>query len=243
MGTHDTSSRFTPSAEEFAVLTQVIRDVARYGRLSADDAQDFGQTVHVKLLERNYRLFTTFSGACSLRTFLTVTIRRMLLDWRRTRYGKWRVSMGARRLGPTAIALETLMSRDGHTLDAAIEVLRARPDAPTEQALRELADQLPRRHQRRREVAAETLDLHAGLDFDDPIERSEHDRVERSRRRWVASALRKLPASDRLLLDLRYRQQQQVPAIARRLQLEPKAVYRRCDKLLRSVRQSLEATD
>lgn len=45
--------RITPA--ELGLLTQVVRDISRARRLSSDDAADFAQTVHVKLLERKYK--------------------------------------------------------------------------------------------------------------------------------------------------------------------------------------------
>jgi len=230
-----------PSPEEFSVLSQVIRDVARRGRLSADDAQDFAQTVHLRLLERRYDVFLRFSGLSSLRTFLTVVVRRMLLDWRRTQYGTWRASQAARRLGPAAIALDTLISRDGYTVDEAIETLRTRaiPDTPSQ--LRRLAVALPT-HQPRRPVGVDAIDSFMSMGFEDPIQQLDSAREAMAVKRRLATALKQLAADDRRLLDLRYRQAQRVPAIARRLRTDCKGMYRRCDKVLRSLRNALDAT-
>src|SRR5262245_39543245 len=188
----DYSSSPTLSPEEFSVLVQVIRDVARYGRLSADDAQDFAQTVHLKMLERRYHAFTQFSGRSSLRTFLTVIVQRMLLDWRRSRTGKWRLSTAARRLGPVAMALDTLLSRDGHSLETAVAILRTRPDAPASAEIRGLAEQLPVRY-RRQMVDVQALDTVANVHFDDPVERSERERASHRQRRRLVDAIKRLP--------------------------------------------------
>lgn len=237
----DDSSRPTLSPEEFSVLVQVTRDVARYGRLSADDAQDFAQTVHLKMLERSYSAFRQFSGRSSLRTFLTVIVQRMLLDWRRARNGKWRVSAAARRLGTVATALDTMLSRDGHSLETAVAILQSRPDAPGPSEIRRLAEQLPVRH-RRQMVDVQTLDTVANVHFDDPVERSERERASSRQRRRLVDAIKHLAPEDRRLLNMRYRQERRVPSIARELHMDPKVIYRSCDKVLRSLRHTLEAS-
>src|SRR5688572_5317923 len=235
----DSSVRATPSASDFDLLAEVIRRVAWRGRLSADDAQDFSQTVHLKLLERGYDVFHRFSGGSSLRTFLTVIIRRMLVDWQRSQYGKWRPSVAARRLGSAAVALETLLSRDGHTLDEAIEILRSRADATLPSEFRRIAEHLPARRARRA-VPVEDLDQVACGHFDDPLEQVDRDRAARTMRRRLSAALKQLPREDRLLLGLRYCLGQRVSAIADVLQTDCQRLYRRCDKVLRSLRDSLD---
>jgi len=89
----------SPSPEDLTLLSEVLRDVSRR-RLSPDEAQDFVQSAHLKLLERQYDVFGRFTGGSSLRTYLTVVVIRLLLDWRNSTYGKWRPSAAAVRLGP-----------------------------------------------------------------------------------------------------------------------------------------------
>jgi len=86
---------YEPTPEELSLLDTVIRAVARARRLACGDFQDFAQTVHLKLLERRYDAFSRFRGDSSLRTYLTVVVTRILLDWRNARYGKWRPSAAA----------------------------------------------------------------------------------------------------------------------------------------------------
>jgi len=69
-----------PTPEQLATLDSVIRQVARAGRLQPHDADDFSQSVHVRLIERQYDVFDRFDGRSSLRTYLTVVVRRLLLD-------------------------------------------------------------------------------------------------------------------------------------------------------------------
>ena len=117
-------------------------------RLAPGDHQDFAQSVHLKLVQGNYGVFAKFRGDSSLRTYLSVVVSRALLDWRNARYGKWRPSAAAARLGPEAVALERSMSRDGRTLDEAIEIVHQSSGQECER-LRALIEQLPNRITRR----------------------------------------------------------------------------------------------
>ena len=76
--------------------------------------------------------------------FLTTVVTRLSLDRRVKAWGKWRPSVEAKRLGPPAIALERLTTREQLPLDQAIETLLARGESTSEAALRSMAGQLPR---------------------------------------------------------------------------------------------------
>ena len=65
-----------------------------------------------------------FEGRSSLTTYITVVVQRLFLDRRNRLWGKWRPSAEARRLGPTAVLLERLVSRDGWSAEQALETLR-----------------------------------------------------------------------------------------------------------------------
>src|SRR5688572_6935429 len=66
------------SAEQIALIAQVSNEVARHVRLSPDDALDFGQIVQLKMIERDYAPLRRFEERSSLKTYLTVVIRRLL---------------------------------------------------------------------------------------------------------------------------------------------------------------------
>ena len=235
-----TGTSTAPSPEQLALLAQTIRDVARTRRLSREDAEDFGQTVHVRFLERGYDILERFEGRSSLRTYLTVVVTRMLLDWRNSLYGKWRPSRAAEALGEHAIDLERLLSRDGYTLAEAVEILRMKKGAPAPAALRQLAGRLPTRP-RRRTVSDETLREVAGPGFEDPIEAKERDRATRRLHAALAAALRQLPSEERWLIQARYVQDCTVRAAAQALHTDPKGLYRRYGRVLRSLRDVLDA--
>lgn len=228
--------------DELDLVSRIIREVSRRARLSPDDALDFGQSVQLRLIEQQYKPIRQFSGRSSLRTYLTVVIRRMLLDWRRTQSGKWRSSAAARRLGPTAVALERLIYQGGHTLAEAIQILQARPGAPEKAEFERVAHQIPVRWTFRT-VSIEDVHFTGATSFEDPVERAEEYEASVALRQRLSAALEALPATDRALLDLRYRQMLRVPAIAAALNADDKTLYRRCEKALRTLRSALQAHD
>jgi RNA polymerase sigma factor (sigma-70 family) len=229
-----------PTPEQLDILNDVIRHVARTGRLQPQDVEDFSQSVHVKLLERNYDVFARFDGRSSLRTFLTVVIRRLLLDWRNAAQGKWRSSAAATRLGAMAVALERLIYRDAFQASEAIQLLRSRGCMESTAELQELWNKLPRRASRRTISDERLVDVSATA-FEDPVDAERRRRARRRVAMMLARVIRELPQEDQWLLQARYQRTQSIQAVAGALQVDPKALYRRFDRVLRSLRRSLES--
>ena len=227
-----------PSLEQLELLGQVIRAVARTHRLTPDDAQDFGQSVHLKLLERNYDVFARYAGGSTLRTFLTVVVNRLLIDWQRARFGKWRRSARAAQLGPYAMALDRLIFRDGYSPEQAVRVVRGMKESPEESALMKIVEQLPA-HPVRRVVPDDDLDNLPGAAFEDPVEIELRAAEAQRIRSLLHEALRELPPQDRWLLTARYQKQQKVCAMAATLGVDAAQLYRRCDRALRRLRAAL----
>ena len=235
-----TDDRFTPSAAELALLTRVIRQLARGHRLSPEDAEDFSQTVHLKLLERNYDVFQRFAGRSSLKTYLTVVVLRLLLDWRNSSFGKWRPTTAAIRLGDDAVRLERMIVRDRFSTTEAIETLLVQNGPNAAPALRDLAATLPLRP-RRHLVSDEGLQNLAKSDFEDPIAAREQGETDRRIRAALGSALRQLSATDRQLILLRFCRACSMKAAGELLRTEPTLLYRRLYRALRTLRRKLEA--
>jgi RNA polymerase sigma factor (sigma-70 family) len=229
-----------PTEDDFAVLAQVIRGVTRSRRLSAADAQDFAQSVHLRLLERDYEVFRQFSARCSIRTYLNVVVTRLLLDWLNSRYGKWRPSALALRLGEPAVSIERLTDRDGHSPAEAIELLATRHGGWSLDELRRVAALLPRRVHRHF-VSAEVIDWKGGVPFDDPVANAETTRAKAQIARALTRALRQLPTEERRLVVQRFARRRSVQALAAEMQMDPRLLYRRFDKTLRTLRRSLTA--
>src|SRR5262245_47537572 len=225
-----------PSAADLTILAGVIRDVSRLHRLSDSDAQDFAQSVHLRLIERQYDVFARFDGRSSMRSYLTVVVTRLLLDWRNAMYGKWRPCAAARRLGPAAIELDRLINRDGYSADEAAELVQR--DSPPGARMQEIADRLPRRP-RRRFVDDGLLKTAAVEMFMDPIEAHEADVAAQRSTAALARACRELPPYERRMIALRYHRAMSVQQIGRLLHVNPKLLYRRFDRMMRRLRAAL----
>lgn len=230
---------FEPPAEQLTLISQVSAAVARRGHLAADDVLDFSQHVQLKFLESRYEMLRRFDGRSTLKTYLTVVIGRLLLDWRRRESGRWRPSADATRLGPHATSLERMISRDSYSASEAVELLATQPDAPARSELWDLVTRLPARVVRRRgEILLEDA---AVTPFTDALEAAEKQQARQRTWRAVVRAIQQLPAADRRLLDLRYRQGLRMPAIGRTLGEPPKRLYGRCSQILQRLRGSVEA--
>jgi RNA polymerase sigma factor (sigma-70 family) len=225
---------------DFTLLCEVIALVARSGGLTPDQAEDFTQSVQLRLLERNYAPLKAFGGRCSFRTFLTVVVRRLLLDWRNQQLGKWRPSACAQRLGPVAVRLDRLMSRDGHGVEDAVSLLADLPAFPKPDALREIALQLPQRTRVRLTVPEKWDDVGVAA-FVDPVEAEQAALARHCRLRALRRACRRLPVEDRRLLFLRFQRGMTVRQIATVLETDDKPLYRRLARLLSSLRRTLIA--
>jgi RNA polymerase sigma factor (sigma-70 family) len=232
--------RFEPAPDQISLITQVSTAVARRGRLSPDDVLDFSQHVHVKFAETRYEALRRFDGRSTLRTYLAVVIGRLLLDWRRRESGRWRASAEAERLGPHAVALERFIARDGYSSSEAVELVSASTGAPSRTELWRLVAVLPRRPNRRR--VDTPLEDAAVLPFSDAVAALEDEEARKRVWRAVVTAVRQLPPTDRHLLDLRFRQGRRMPEIARILGEQPKRLYSRCSKVLRTLRDAVAAS-
>jgi RNA polymerase sigma factor for flagellar operon FliA len=228
--------------DHLGVVEQLVRFVARRQRLTPEEAEELSSTISLKLVENDYQIFRQFEGRSSLKTYLAAVIHRAALDARIARWGKWRPSAQARRLGPVATLLDRLLGRDGMPLDDAISLLRSQGIEESPDHLRAIAAQLPIRT-RRRLVGEDGLDqlpdpTPAAQMVEPAIEiASEAEKVEEA----LAAALAGLPDVDRLILKMRFQNELPVLRIAQLLAIEPKAMYRRIDKVMKILRTELEA--
>ena len=228
----------TPSQSDLCVLESVITTVTRSRRMRREDAEDFRQTVHLRLAERRDDVFRRFDGRSSLRTYLFVVVHRMLLDWRNHALGRWRPSAAALRLGPVAATFERLTHRDGYSREEAIAQLCSADRTLSEWEVQRLAGMLPVRPVRR-VPAGGFPELTQAVDFADPFE--EHQRNLQAARQRIAlgRALAALAREDRRLIWLRYRRRLTVRAIAVRIGTDPRRLYRRLEQILLALRRRL----
>jgi RNA polymerase sigma factor (sigma-70 family) len=221
----------------------VVRTIARRHRLSADEADELASSVRLKLVENNYEVLRKFEGRSQLRTYLIAVVQRMFLDERNARWGKWRPSAQACRLGPVAVLLDQLTTRDNLTFDEAVQAIAARfGDAVSRAQLEEMHVQLPARI-RRRFVGEDALEAMpaAGRDGEALVEAADRERSGDLIERALSAVLEQLDAEDKLILRLRFCQNMNLARIAELLAQAPKPFYRRVENLMRVLREALQS--
>jgi RNA polymerase sigma factor (sigma-70 family) len=172
-----------------------------------------------------------------------VVLGMLFREYRVSRWGRWRPSAAARRLGPVAVRLETLVYRDGCTRAQAMEILCTSGEARMDDAeLGRMFAQLPARTRARPVPAGDTeLDALPGESGAD--ERVAQDEAGRLRERLEAALEReieRLPPDDRQVLRLRFWHGLSVADTARALAIEQKPLYRRIERALGELRKGLE---
>jgi len=222
-------------------IEEVLRRVGLRRCLSGDEGEDFTSWARLRLLENDCAILRKFKARSSFRTYLVTVVQNLFRDYRIAKWGKFRPSAQANRLGTTAVRLEILLYRDGIPFDEAAELLRR--NHGVEESVGELAGlagDLPVRIPNRA-VGEEVLET-----VGDPGE--VEDRVRDQERTELAAkvtealdeALETLTPEDRLILRMRFQDGLTVAAISRTLGLEQKPLYRRIGGRLREVRRALE---
>ncbi len=234
----------TPESQFLAnlpLIERLIEYTCRRAHCPAQEAEEFAAWAKLRFVSDDYGILRKFEGKSALSTYLSVVLQRLFLDFRVERWGKWRPSAEAKRMGPLAVRVEQMLSRDGLGLDETVRMLTVgRPDAPARAEIERVAERLPQRAPRRFESEA-VLEEHASRE---PLPDALLENAER-RALWqsAAAALEEvaagLPAEDRLLLRMRFWQGLSVADIAGLLKLDAKPLYRRYERLLRDLRQKL----
>jgi RNA polymerase sigma factor (sigma-70 family) len=223
---------------QLPVIESVIGWVcARHG-LRGADAEDFASAVKTRFIEHDYDVLARFEGRSSLKTYLAVVVNRLYLDFQVRRFGKWRPSAEARRLGPVALRLERLLHRDGMSFDEACGVLKSDPQvAETRDELYALSLRVPPRPGRRGASAAE-----AAPEIVVPAtDRHERQALADHAFATIRGSFARLPARDRLFLRLHFESGFTVAEAARALGEDQKALYRKREALLKGLRADLSA--
>jgi len=220
-------------------IEAIVAHTCRRTHFKPQDEEDFESYVKTKLIEGNYARLRQFKGESNIRTYLTVTIKRLLFDYRDHRWGKWRHSAEAQRLGDTALQLETLLVRDELTFSEAVHVLRDKGVDLPESELWNLRASLPPRMQRRF-VGEEVLQAEAsrGLRPDEQLEMQERAVKKRGIYVLLYECVAELSEEDRLLMKMWLRLK--VADIAKQCGMEQKPLYRRIEKIKLKLRQCLE---
>lgn len=222
------------------LIRQIVRTTGRRRHLSAPEREDFASFVHLRLIEDNYAILRKFQNRSTLWTYLAMVVERLSLDFCAEKWGRWRPSAMAERLGPAAVNLERLVTRDNHTVDEAIEILRTNHDVGlSDLDLRRIWEQLPARA-RTTSVGEEAA---AAVSGDDSSETRVEDAERRTRierlQRALQTALDDIPAQDRVLIALRFDQDLPMVAIAKMTGSSVPTLHRRLDKSVKQLRSAL----
>jgi RNA polymerase sigma factor (sigma-70 family) len=229
--------------DNLPAIEQAVQFIARRHHLSRDEADELSSSIKLKLIDRDYEVLRRYEGRSSLRTYLTAIAHRHFLDARTSVWGRWRPSARARQIGPEAILLDRLITRDGLTVIEAFEVMRTNHGVRlTSDEVQAMAGELPSRAGRRFLDDEKLSDLASTIPPPDSMLQdagalAEADRVEDA----LAAALGGLEDEDRLVLKLHFHDGHQVSTISRLLGLEQKPLYRRIERLKALLRRELEA--
>lgn len=200
------------------------------------------QETRVWLLDNDYAVIRKFEGRSELSTYLTTVITHFYSQWRVRKWGKWRPSAEAKRLGETAILLERLLSRDGYTWSEAVGMLTTGNSPYTVSELEAIYLRLPLRMPRPMEVAGDTIPdaAEAAGDAYEQLEEAERARALQQALLKVDDLIQQMDAEDRVILQMRYWDGRKVPDIARALHLDQKKLYKRLERLFLVLRRELE---
>ncbi len=146
----------------------------------------------------------------------------------------------ANRLGPVAVLLERLVTRDSHTVEEAMELVRTNHQVESSVAeLRRIWDQLPVRA-RTTEVGEEAAAaIGGGENSESIIEDADRRRAVARLERALAAAFAQIAAQDRVLIALRFDQDLSVVQIAKMTGSSVPTVHRRLDKSVKQLRLAL----
>jgi RNA polymerase sigma factor (sigma-70 family) len=226
--------------DNLELIERIVRTVGRRHHLSLVEQEDFAGHVNVRLLENDCAVLRKFRGKSTIWTYLAAVIERQLLDFIYERWGRWRPSAMADTIGPIAVLLERLVTRDGHTLDEAMEIIRTNHDVgKTHAELRAIWDQLPARG-KAIQVSEEAADeVRSEENAEDLVEDAERQRDLGRLERALGDALSDLPAQDRVIIALRFDRGLTVAEIAKLRQVSVPTVHRRLEKSLTQLKTAL----
>src|SRR3954463_13971714 len=109
--------------EQLGRIDRAAAFIARRNGLGDADASDFVAEVRAKFVQSDYEPLRRFRGDSAIGTYLSVVVAGIYRDYAAARWGRWRPSAAAQRIGPPAPRLERLVSRMGLSLAEAGEAL------------------------------------------------------------------------------------------------------------------------
>jgi RNA polymerase sigma factor for flagellar operon FliA len=226
------------------LIERTVERVCRRAQIPAPDAEDFGSSVKIALMENDYAILRTWEQRSSLATFLAVIVQRMLADETIRTVGRWHPSAEAGRLGEWAVLAERLILRHGRSLDEALPIVATVDPSITKARLAELVAQLPQRSRRPRavELGETTVELLPAAERADERVLSNEARLLAERTgETVRTAFRAFSLEERTLIWLRFVSAMSIADISRMMRLPQRPLYRRLEALLGRLRTALLA--
>jgi hypothetical protein len=167
----------------------------------------------------------------------------VLLERRNRLWGKWRPTADAKRQGPTGILLERLVTRDGWSIEQAVEMLRVNHGVTVDAALQAFCDRLSTRGPSRQMVSEEDAGQVAsqGPSADANVVRAEQGFLAKRVQSALDRAQQALEPLERLILKMRFEDRMAVVDIARALHVDQRRLYRTIERLLAAIGASMEA--
>lgn len=214
-------------------IQDLTRRIARQHHLGREEREDFSSFVLLRMLEGDCAILRKFRGTSSLRTYLTVVVQRLLMDFRVQERGKWRPSVAARRQGTLGCQLDLLVNREGLELEQALAIVQhSRTTASRDELLR-IASAVPRR----RRPQLQPLEDAPPIAVDGGVERCLLDRdiAALAKRTWAALArhFSKLPEEDRRILEMRFKDGLTVCQVAAAVGVPVRRLYPRLARCLK----------
>jgi RNA polymerase sigma factor (sigma-70 family) len=228
--------------EEHVVLVRRRLDrISRSSGLPHQEAEEFRSWALFKLVENDYRILARWEGRSSFATYLNVVLSNLLRDYRIHVWGKWRPTAAARREGEEAILLEQLWHRNRLPLNEAIDRMLSEHKVLLSRAeIERLAARLPQKTERRWVGEEELLKIAVDGRVEERVEDHERARLAARLREELVPRLRALPAEERLLLKLCFRDGFTIAAISPILGRPQKELYTMRERCLKKLRQALE---
>lgn len=225
------------------VIDDVTEKVCRRHHLGASECEEFKSDVRLHFIERNYEVLRQFEGRCALSTYVNVVVQRQFFDFRNRQWGRWRPSKDAVRLGPTAVLIEKLVTRDGWPLDQALEMVRVNHQIEIDETIKTFCNTLSARTPSRRLVPEDDAAdiVSPGPSSDDRVVSAERDFLAKRVQAALDRARQGLPPIERLVLKMRFEDSAAISDIARALHLDQRPLYRTLERLLKTVAASMEA--
>jgi len=207
-------------------IQRVMRDLARRYHLAATEIDDFARQIERALERNDFELLRAYDRRSTWETYLTTVVTRLFFGFQSELWGQWRPSAAAQRLGPTAMLLEELISRDRLACNDAAQLMRTTYHVD-----------LPRH---RIEALARDLGLIEDGDLFDAVgSQPSGDLHAPSLQIALRDAMALLSADDRLLMTMRYVDHQPITRIAKALRNDPRPLQRRIEQAKEVLRTSL----